>query len=564
MKGNIWTPMADRDKSRNAFESEKPGTNARTLAEGAIEDVRRVGGVFVLAVRATRMAMAVTDPTLPGNPIVFANQSILKLSGYSMNEVLGQQPHFMNGRDTDPNDAARIAEALRNDQDDVIETVQYRKDRSRFVATVLISAFKDERGETANHFLSWLDVTRRVDAEEEIASLRLVQAQLRESEERQAFLLKLSDALRTIIDASEIQSTTARLVGKYLAVDRAMYAEVAGVRGAETGTIHGQYVRTDASGAPVLPFPRHFNFADFGSEIMAQRYQGDALVVSDLRIAPNYDPKERDAWQKQDVRAAIVMPLVKAGHLVAEFGVHSAIPRNWTTAEVTLIAEAAERTWAAAERARAEHALRDGERQALLLLAELQHRVRNTLAVVRSIARRTADNSDSVETMLGHFQGRLDAFSRVQAALTRSPAALIDLKSLIEDEMVAHAAREGEQVSIEGPDIELVPKTAERLSLAIHELTTNAVKHGAFVHGNGKVRIRWSIEKREGGDALMLRWKETGVRVDPGTERRQGFGMELLQRSLPYDLQAETSVDFQPDGLEFRMSMPLRARPSVN
>ena len=188
MKDDTSTPTPE-GSSPNTFERDKPGTTDRSRAEAAIEQLRQRGGVFVDAVRATRMPMALTDPNLPGNPIVFANDAFLKLSGYRMEEVLGQQPHFMNGPDTDPKDAARFAEALRSDQDDIIDTVQYRRNGTRFVATVLVSAFKDGEGRTSNHFMSWLDVTRRVDAEDEVADLRLAQAALRESERHAKTLL---------------------------------------------------------------------------------------------------------------------------------------------------------------------------------------------------------------------------------------------------------------------------------------------------------------------------------------------------------------------------------------
>jgi two-component system CheB/CheR fusion protein len=205
---------------------------------------------------------------------------------------------------------------------------------------------------------------------------------------------------------------------------------------------------------------------------------------------------------------------------------------------------------------RAAEALRESHAHQQTLLAELQHRVRNTLAVVRSIAQRTAENSNSVEGMLSHFRGRLDAFSRVQAALTRNVGGTVSLITLIEDELVAHAAREGEQVSIEGPEIMLEVKTAERLSLAIHELTTNAVKHGALTSDKGRIRISWKREKATDGARLLLNWKESGVEVEENPER-EGFGMELLLRSLPYDVQGETKVALHPHGLEFDLSMPL-------
>ena len=209
------------------------------------------------------------------------------------------------------------------------------------------------------------------------------------------------------------------------------------------------------------------------------------------------------------------------------------------------------------ERKQAEEALRRSERHANTLLAELQHRVRNTLAVVRSIARRTAENTTTVDNMLAHFQGRLDAFSRVQAALTRNPDAKVDLASLIEDELVAHAAREGQQVRIDGPAISLEPRTAERLSLAIHELTTNAVKHGALVNDRGRIEISWSKRSNGKGPELLMCWKETGVEVADEKIRREGFGMELLRRSLPYDLSAETAVELERTGLRFELRMQL-------
>jgi two-component system CheB/CheR fusion protein len=203
---------------------------------------------------------------------------------------------------------------------------------------------------------------------------------------------------------------------------------------------------------------------------------------------------------------------------------------------------------------RAVQALRKSERHAQVLLAELQHRVRNTLAIVRSIARRTAASTSSAEDMLAHFQGRLDAFSRVQAILTRNPDARVDLASLIEDELVAHAAHEGDQVRVQGPPIALDAKTAERMSLAIHELTTNAVKHGALTSNRGRIEIRWSSD----GSQLQLIWTECGLDLDREVPGREGFGMELLRRSLPYDLDGETEVELKRTGLEFRLRMPLR------
>lgn len=186
----------DQPASDNAFDHGKPDTSARTRAEALIESLRTEGGVFVAAVRATRMPMVVTDPALPDNPIVFANQAFLELTGYSMDEVLGQEPYFMNGAETDPRHAAMFRDALVEDRDEMIETVQYRKDGSRFVASVFVSAFKDDKGNTRHQFLSYLDVTRRVTAEEALTSGRVREAGLRDNEARSRALAQASSEVR--------------------------------------------------------------------------------------------------------------------------------------------------------------------------------------------------------------------------------------------------------------------------------------------------------------------------------------------------------------------------------
>ncbi|MFL6760945.1 MAG: CheR family methyltransferase [Sphingomicrobium sp.] len=203
---------------------------------------------------------------------------------------------------------------------------------------------------------------------------------------------------------------------------------------------------------------------------------------------------------------------------------------------------------------KAESALRESEGRLRTLLAELQHRVRNTLAVVKSITQRTAESSSSVEQMAAHLSGRLDAFARVQSAVTRNPERGIDLRGLIADELLAHAAHEGEQVSIKGPDVALRPKAAESISLAVHELTTNAVKHGALTNGGGRIAINWKLGSN--GAGLQFNWNEVMRDKSVSEPGRHGFGMELLTKILPYDLGARTKVEIASEGLRFAMVVP--------
>ncbi len=191
------------------------------------------------------------------------------------------------------------------------------------------------------------------------------------------------------------------------------------------------------------------------------------------------------------------------------------------------------------------------------LLAELQHRVRNTLAVVRSIVRRTADTSATVEDFASHLEGRIGAFSRVQVAATRDPLAGFDLAELIFEELRACAAREGEQFTLKGPPARLKAKAAQNIALAIHELATNAIEHGALTVARGHIEVQWRKEQREREVWLVLDWKESGMTGRPVEPTREGFGSVLLRHTLGYDLGAEVALAYEPSGFRCEIAFPL-------
>ena len=124
--------------SMNDFQEDMADTAERTLAERHMEAVRQQGGMFVEAVRVTRMPMIVTDATLPGNPIIFANRAFIELSGYTEEELLGQDPHFMNGADTDPDSIRQYRTAIeaggRGERDDSPRTLLAHEDGRRLHA----------------------------------------------------------------------------------------------------------------------------------------------------------------------------------------------------------------------------------------------------------------------------------------------------------------------------------------------------------------------------------------------------------------------------------------------
>jgi two-component sensor histidine kinase len=197
--------------------------------------------------------------------------------------------------------------------------------------------------------------------------------------------------------------------------------------------------------------------------------------------------------------------------------------------------------------------LQHAEDQQHAAVLELKRRMRNTLSVIRSIARRTARTSPTLENYTMHLEGRLDAVARIQSALMRDQSSGIDLAELIADELLAHAAREGNRLRISGPAVRIRPKAAEIVGLAIHELATNAVKFGALARPEANLAIDWTVTKT--ADALGVTWKEGGMKL--GTHSpKPGFGMEILHDTMTYELKARTQLEFEPDGVRCVMVLP--------
>src|SRR3954447_23966411 len=136
----------------NEFQENVADTAERTLSERHMEAVRQKGGMFVEAVRVTRMPMLVTDAGLPGNRIVFPNRAFVELSGYTEDELLGQDPHFMNGEQTDPEAIRQYETAINEGRDNTVEILQYRRDGKPFRAMLFASPVNDGQGRVTHHF----------------------------------------------------------------------------------------------------------------------------------------------------------------------------------------------------------------------------------------------------------------------------------------------------------------------------------------------------------------------------------------------------------------------------
>ncbi|WP_201315720.1 ATP-binding protein [Dyella sp. EPa41] len=206
------------------------------------------------------------------------------------------------------------------------------------------------------------------------------------------------------------------------------------------------------------------------------------------------------------------------------------------------------------------------EERQKVLVAELQHRTRNLLGVVHSLTERTLAGSSSLEDFHVTFRERLDALARVNGLLSRlNEGDRITFSELVRTELsghgVADAASHGGQVELAGPEgVKLRSSTVQTLALGLHELITNAVKYGALSPGGGRLSIHWSVERMPDGiRRLRVEWLETGVTIDPagGGAERKGYGRELIERALPYQLQAETSYALTSDGVRCTITLPV-------
>ena len=197
------------------------------------------------------------------------------------------------------------------------------------------------------------------------------------------------------------------------------------------------------------------------------------------------------------------------------------------------------------------------------LVAELQHRTRNLLAVVRSIASQTMRGAITLDGFRGLFNERLSALSRVQGLLSHADSEPITIRRLVEMELEALGPLDAVagRITVEGPDILLRNVMAQPLALAFHELATNARKYGALMDGHGQLRVRWELQGSGSDTHLHIVWSEKGLGQNgAATTTGKGFGRSLIEKALPYQLGGTTDYRLGSDTLCCSICVPLGRR----
>jgi PAS domain S-box-containing protein len=532
----------------------------------------------------------------------------------------------------------------------------------------------------------WFDINAfRVGAPEQrhvavlftdISARQQSESELRESEERQAFVLRLSDALRAEPTGEDIGDRAVRMLLEHMLLDRCY---IGMYRLAEDRGDLPHQAHIDS----LPPMPAQVRLSDFPDSF--QVVLDRTLVIDDAAKLEDLSAIDRAGFVSLGV-GALINATLRNGQNNPHWAICAVCtrPRVWTQGEVSLVEEVAERTWAAIERARSDAALRESEErftqfakassagiwlrdaktlameyvsptiskiygvapeeilgeiekwgamivpddraaaiariegvrkgnstvhefriqrfsdQAFrwirntdfplggngdpqriggiaedvtdeklnaehqgVLLLELQHRVRNIMAVIRSIVSRTVEGADSIANYAELLSGRLDTIARVQALLTRAVNAKVSLTSILHDELSV-LSEHASQFDVLGPDVLLSAKAAETMTLAVHELTTNALKYGAFSAAGGKVIVRWTTVEKQGVPWLSFDWAETGAPVRRSLNpRRAGFGTELIEGRIPYELGGRAKLTIEPIGARCHLEFPLKDGASM-
>jgi PAS domain S-box-containing protein len=455
---------------------------------------------FAAAVRATRMPMLITDPRQPDNPIIFANAAFTRLTGYSREDVLGNNCRFLQGPGTNREDVARVRDSIERRVPIEIDLLNYRKDGTTFWNRLLISPVFD--GDQLTYFFaSQFDITPEREKLSRLASDR--------------------DALE-----SEIHN---RVLDLGAAEERLRFALQSGKLGAWMLDLSGE--RLVASAMCKV----HFG-----------RAEADSFTWRDLKSSIH--ESDLAGWER-----AIEAALSGSGDLDIDFRIQ--LPEG----ETRWIEMRAEARFASDGRPLVLSGVtlditqrKQAEMHRDLLTRELSHRVKNTLANVQSIVSQSLRRADVPGEVVGQVSQRLQALAMAHDVLTGQGWEAADVREIVRTAIKPFNVDDQPRIAAGGPRVEFSPRAATALTLALHELATNAVKYGALSNEAGKVTVNWDVQD----GTFELHWTEFGG-PEVREPQRRGFGSRMIEQALSASIQGEAEVKYRPSGIVFSLRTAL-------
>ena len=277
------------------------------------------------------------------------------------------------------------------------------------------------------------------------------------------------------------------------------------------------------------------------------------LIVGDARKHPVV--RDNPAVTELGVTAYLGVPLTTpAGHVLGSLCAIDTKPRRWSATDIAVMKDMAAIVMREVALHREIAQRKSAEAQQQVLIAELHHRVKNTLAVVQSLVELSIRHSESFDTFRKSISGRIASLAKSHTLLVEGQWLSVGLRTMIEGELEAHEG--GNRISISGDDVLLPSRIGVAVGMAMHELITNAVKYGALSVPEGRVNVSWTVVPKATGDILLLDWHERGgPAVLPPT--KLGFGSLLLDRVLGPELSGKITTVFDPAGLTARIEAQL-------
>ena len=271
------------------------------------------------------------------------------------------------------------------------------------------------------------------------------------------------------------------------------------------------------------------------------------------------DPRVRDNLAIPDlgVKAYLGVPLtLPSGHVIGSLCAIDGAPRQWSEADLKNLSDVAEIVLSEIGLRREIARRRKAEDSQELLIAELHHRVKNTLSTVQALIQLNLRSSPTLAVFRGTIGGRIESLAKTHTLLTSKRWHAIAFRDILESELDPY--QQTERVSLSGPDFDLEAEIATSVGMVIHELTTNAAKYGALSSPSGSLDVHWSLETMAGGaDArLTLSWRERGgPPIQPPDHK--GFGSILIERLIVRQFGGTAKFEFAREGLLFRAAFPV-------
>ncbi len=583
---------------------------------------------FRRAAMAAGHAIVITGPEVerPGPVIRFVNAAMCALTGYAEHELVGATPRIVQGPETDRAVLAALKDALLAGRGYAGETVNYRKDGARYVVDWTIDPIRDPDGAIEGWIGVQRDVTaeRDRDAERATTDARLraifsaASVGLSEVDQGGGFL-RVNQELCRLLGRGEAELLRLGVADvtepPYLAPSLVAVGQA--LASGRTATLDKCYHRPDGTtvwaNSSITPLGEPGDPARsllvVTIDLTARKRAEAALRESDARFR-QFGTASADALWVRDARdlrveyaspaferlyglplasvggrddlrrlARLIVPhdrrraldalrRVRAGATVtAEFRVRRAVDGavRWVRDTAFPIRDSAgrlHRIGGISEDATAAKASSD---RLEVLVAELQHRTRNLLGVVRGLSNQLIARSGSLDDFAARFDDRLNALGRVNGLLARlSEGDRITFDELARSELESLGGADwlgSGRVTMAGPSgVRLRSTTVQTFALALHELATNALKYGALSARGGRLALSWQVAASGSVPMLHVCWHESGVLRDPMNDTPPpggGYGRELIEQALPYQLGARTRFELRDDGVHCEIALPV-------